>query len=67
MGFSYRKCWPSAQKEARFSIRKDTQFDIPALKKMAETIPEGYELRRIDAEIYDQFPGSDYLRLYVLL
>ena len=34
---------------------------------MAETIPEGYELRRIDAEIYDQFPGSDYLRLYVLL
>ena len=48
------ECWPSAKKEVRFSIRKDTRFDIPALKKMAETIPEGYELRRIDAEIYDQ-------------
>ena len=46
------ECWPSAKKETRFSIRKDTQFDIPALKKMAETIPEGYELQRIDAEIY---------------
>ena len=48
------ECWPSAKKETRFSIRKDTQFDISALKKMAETIPEGYELQRIDAEIYDQ-------------
>jgi len=48
------ECWPSAKKETRFSIRKDTQFDIPVLKKMAETIPEGYELQRIDAEIYDQ-------------
>ena len=48
------ECWPSAKKEIRFAIKKDTQFDIPALKKMAETIPEGYELRKIDAEIYDQ-------------
>ena len=48
------ECWPSAQKETRFSIRKDTRFDLPVLKKMTETIPEGYELRRIDAEIYDQ-------------
>ena len=48
------ECWPSAKKETRFSIRKDTQFDIPVLKKMAETIPEGYELQRIDAEIYDR-------------
>ncbi len=48
------ECWPSAKKETRFSIRKDTRFNIPTLKKMAETIPEGYELRRIDAEIYAQ-------------
>ena len=48
------ECWPSAQKETRFSIRKDTRFDLPVLKKITETIPEGYELRRIDAEIYDQ-------------
>ena len=44
------ECRPSAQKETRFSIRKDTRFDLPVLKKMTETIPEGYELRRIDAE-----------------
>ena len=48
------ECRPSAKKETRFLIRKDTRFDIPALKKMAETIPECYELRKIDAEIYDQ-------------
>ena len=48
------ECRPNAKKETRFSIRKDTRFDIPALKKMAEAIPEGYELRRIDAELYDQ-------------
>jgi hypothetical protein len=48
------ECRPSARKETRFAIRKDTRFDILTLKKMVETIPEGYELQRIDAEIYDQ-------------
>ena len=48
------ECRPSARKETRFAIRKDTRFDILTLKKMVETIPEGYELQKIDAEIYDQ-------------
>ena len=48
------ECRPSARKETRFAIRKDTCFDILTLKKLVETIPEGYELQKIDAEIYDQ-------------
>ena len=46
-------CWPSAKKGVRYAIRKDTRFDIDFLKRMAGTVPEGYELRKIDAEIYD--------------
>ena len=46
--------WPSAKKVTRYAIRKDTRFDTEALKQMASKIPKGYELRRIDADIYDQ-------------
>ena len=52
--FLIEECRPSARKTVRYAIRKDTQFDRIALKKMAETIPEGYTLRKIDAELYDQ-------------
>ena len=48
------ECWPSAKKVTRFAIRKDTRFDLAMLKRMAGRIPDGYELRRIDAEIYDK-------------
>lgn len=48
------ECWPSAKKTTRYAIRKDTRFDIALLKRVAGTIPEGYDLRKIDAGIYDQ-------------
>ena len=47
------KCLPSAKKVTRYAIRKDTRFDTSLLEGIAGTIPEGYELRKIDAEIYD--------------
>ena len=47
------KCLPSAKKVTRYAIRKDTKFDTTLLEGIAGTIPEGYELRKIDAEIYD--------------
>ncbi|MDO4803285.1 MAG: GNAT family N-acetyltransferase [Lachnospiraceae bacterium] len=48
------ECWPSAKKAVRYAIKKDTKFDTAMLKKMANAVPKGYELRKIDGEIYDQ-------------
>ena len=47
------ECFPSAKRVTRWAIRKDTRFDIPALEKKRDRLPAGYELREIDAEIYD--------------
>lgn len=47
------KCYPDAVKRTRFAIRKDTRFDIGFLKKIVAGLPEGYELKDIDPEIYD--------------
>ena len=47
------ECFPSAEKETRFAIRKDTEFNRDALQALVESIPEGYEIRRIDGELYD--------------
>jgi hypothetical protein len=48
------ECWPSAKKKVRYAIRKDTRFDAAMLKRMADAVPKGYELRKIDSEVYDQ-------------
>ena len=47
-------CFPSARKATRYAIRKDTRFDAAALRRQLDSLPEGYELREIDAEIYDK-------------
>ena len=47
-------CWPSAKRVTRYAIRKDTRFDEARLQAYAEKVPEGYELRPIDAELYDK-------------
>lgn len=45
--------YPLAVQYTRYAIRKDTRFDKEALTNMAKSLPEGYELRNIDSEIYD--------------
>ena len=47
------ECYPSAKRVTRYAIRKDTRFDPETLRKEVSRLPEGYELREIDAEIYD--------------
>ena len=47
------KVYPDAKRVTRYAIRKDTGFDVDALKKNLELLPEGYELRNIDEELYD--------------
>ena len=46
--------YPEAKKVTRYAIKKDTQFDISLLKNNIRMLPEGYELRRINAALYDQ-------------
>ena len=47
------KVYPDANKVTRYAIKKDTKFDVEAIKKNLELLPEGYELRNIDDELYD--------------
>ena len=44
--------WP-ATKKARYAIKKNAQFDREKLKALTDSLPEGYEIKRIDAVIYD--------------
>lgn len=46
-------CYPDARKVTRYAIRKDTVFDRERLEEMAGGLPEGYELKKIDSDIYD--------------
>ena len=47
------ECFPDARKVKRYAIRKDTVFDRNRLTEMSAKIPEGYELKKIDSDIYD--------------
>lgn len=47
-------CYPAANKVIRYAIKKDTKFDMAALKREVGKLPEGYELKKIDAALYDQ-------------
>ncbi len=46
--------YPGAKKVTRYAIRKDTRFDVDALRKNLLLLPHGCELKAIDAELYDQ-------------
>ncbi len=46
-------CFPDARRVTRYAIRKDTVFDRDYLADMVAKLPEGYELKRIDTDIYD--------------
>ena len=47
------KVYPDARKVTRYAIKKDTRFDIDALKANILKLPEGYELKNIDDGICD--------------
>ena len=48
------KVFPDAKRVTRYAIRKDTKFDAAALKRNIQMLPDGYELRDIDAKLYDK-------------
>ncbi len=53
------ECWPEAVKVTRYAIRKDTKFDRKRLAEIAASLPNGYELRKIDGELYEQCRESE--------
>lgn len=48
------ECHPAARRFTRYAIKKDTVFDRAMLKNQLGRLPAGYELRRIDGELYDR-------------
>ena len=46
-------CHPHAKQFLRYALRKDTVFDREKLTALAASLPAGYQLRRIDAALYD--------------
>lgn len=48
------ECFEDAKKVTRYAIKKDTKFDVDKLQKEIDKLPDGYELKKIDAEIYDK-------------
>lgn len=48
------QCHPEAEKKSRYAIKKNTAFCMERLKAFAGMLPEGYELKRIDSDLYDR-------------
>ena len=48
------KCFPAAKCVTRYAIKKNTIFDEEILRKNVCMLPDGYELKKIDADIYDK-------------
>ena len=42
-----------ADKRIRYAMKRKRDFDREKLEEMADSLPEGYEFRRIDSELYD--------------
>lgn len=62
------KTLPVAERKLRYAIRKDTVFDRERLKSFSDSLPEGYELRRIDSTLYDRCLenafSADFVRVF---
>lgn len=48
------ECFPDANRVIRYAIKKNTEFDREALKEEVGKLPVGYELKKINADIYDK-------------
>ncbi len=48
------ECFPDAEKHIRYAMKRNTCFDESRLHQMVRNLPDGYELKQIDAELYDR-------------
>ena len=59
------ECFPTAKRITRYAIKKDTHFDIASLEKNVNMLPEGYEIKAIDSELYDKCLEQSFSRDFV--
>lgn len=59
------ECFPDCKKITRYAIKKNTCFDRDYLQKFLEQLPTGYELRKIDEDIYDMCLSDPVTRDFV--
>lgn len=57
--------FPGCKRVTRYAIKKNAKFDPEKLKKIVANCPEGYELKQIDGELYEQCLLSDDTRYFV--
>ena len=57
--------YPSAKKVTRYAIKKDTKFYEASLQKSIDMLPNGYELKEIDSDLYDKCMGDPVTRDFV--
>ena len=48
------ECFPTSKRVTRYAIKKNTIFDKEVLRKNISLLPDGYELKKIDVDIYDK-------------
>lgn len=58
-------CYPESEKVVRYAIRKDTVFDREHLKRLVKELPEGYEIRGIDGDLYEKCRKESWSRDFV--
>ena len=56
-----RECYPEAKPTTRYAIHRCKEFDREKLQSFVDALPEGYEIKRIDSEIYDLLSTNDDL------
>ncbi|MBR4905356.1 MAG: GNAT family N-acetyltransferase [Clostridia bacterium] len=54
-----KECWPEAEPTTRYAIKSCKNFDRMKLQSFVDALPKGYEIRRIDSEIYDLILSAD--------
>ncbi len=49
----FEECYPEAERITRYAIHRCRDFDREKLQSFVGALPSGYEIKRIDSEIYD--------------
>ncbi len=62
-----KECWPEAQPTIRYAIHRCKDFDRDKLQSFVDALPKGYEISRIDSEIYDLILSADDADLEYLI
>ena len=55
----FEECYPEAERITRYAIHRCKDFDREKLLSFVDALPEGYEIKRIDSEIYDLIEKLD--------